>query len=142
MTRITANCYGVAVAVPKDVHESGSLWELPPAASGIRAIRVHPRDCSSGSSGSHVVAKRNRPSTSHLTVRTGSDSRLHPHLPAVRGRRHVECMTDMYRVLHAASFAALKHQGQTRKGHRKYPYINHPIAVAELLAGVGGVTDP
>ena len=51
-------------------------------------------------------------------------------------------MTDIYRVLHAASFAALKHQGQTRKGHRKYPYINHPIAVAELLAGVGGVTDP
>ena len=51
-------------------------------------------------------------------------------------------MNDMHRVLQAASFAAFKHRGQTRKGHRKYPYINHPIAVAELLAGVGGVTDP
>ena len=51
-------------------------------------------------------------------------------------------MNDMYRVLHAASFAALKHRKQVRKGHERYPYINHPIAVAELLAGVGGVTDP
>ena len=48
----------------------------------------------------------------------------------------------MYSVLHAASFAAFKHRAQTRKGSRKYPYINHPIAVAELLAGAGGVTDP
>lgn len=51
-------------------------------------------------------------------------------------------MTDIHSVLQAASFAAFKHRGQTRKGSRKYPYINHPIAVAELLAGTGGVTDP
>jgi guanosine-3',5'-bis(diphosphate) 3'-pyrophosphohydrolase len=29
-----------------------------------------------------------------------------------------------------------------RKGGRDIPYINHPIAVATLLATVGGVTDP
>jgi (p)ppGpp synthase/HD superfamily hydrolase len=51
-------------------------------------------------------------------------------------------MNDMHRVLQAASFAAFKHRGQARKGSQRYPYINHPIAVAELLAGVGGVTDP
>jgi GTP diphosphokinase / guanosine-3',5'-bis(diphosphate) 3'-diphosphatase len=41
----------------------------------------------------------------------------------------------------ALAFAAHKHRHQTRKGKTPIPYINHPIAVANLLVNVGNVTD-
>jgi guanosine-3',5'-bis(diphosphate) 3'-pyrophosphohydrolase len=41
----------------------------------------------------------------------------------------------------ALTFAAHKHRHQRRKGVDKIPYINHPIAVANLLVDVGNVTD-
>ena len=44
-------------------------------------------------------------------------------------------------IFRALQFAAEKHKHQRRKGGRDIPYINHPIAVATLLATVGGVTD-
>ena len=44
-------------------------------------------------------------------------------------------------LLTALDFAARKHRQQRRKDTAASPYINHPIAVAELLARVGGVTD-
>ncbi|MDQ2666642.1 MAG: HD domain-containing protein [Gemmatimonadota bacterium] len=46
------------------------------------------------------------------------------------------------RIFRALEFAAEKHKLGRRKGGRDIPYINHPIAVARLLATVGGVTDP
>lgn len=44
-------------------------------------------------------------------------------------------------LLAALRFAAQKHTGQRRKDSDASPYINHPIAVAQLLARVAGVTD-
>ena len=44
-------------------------------------------------------------------------------------------------ILKAAHFAADKHRDQRRKGREHSPYINHPIAVAEILTSIGGVTD-
>lgn len=44
-------------------------------------------------------------------------------------------------VLESLKFAARKHRDQRRKGNDAAPYINHPIEVTELLAGVGGITD-
>jgi guanosine-3',5'-bis(diphosphate) 3'-pyrophosphohydrolase len=44
-------------------------------------------------------------------------------------------------ILRAVDFAARKHRDQKRKDKDASPYINHPIAVALLLAEVGGVTD-
>jgi guanosine-3',5'-bis(diphosphate) 3'-pyrophosphohydrolase len=44
-------------------------------------------------------------------------------------------------LLHALSFAADKHRNQRRKDVEASPYINHPIAVATVLAVDGGVTD-
>ena len=44
-------------------------------------------------------------------------------------------------VLRALLFAAEKHRNQTRKDIEKTPYINHPLAVVELLWRVGGVRD-
>ena len=44
-------------------------------------------------------------------------------------------------LLEALTFAALKHQGQTRKSADRAPYIHHPIAVATILAREGGVQD-
>ena len=45
-------------------------------------------------------------------------------------------------LLRAIHFAADKHRGQRRKDPAASPYINHPIAVAELLARIGRVSDP
>ena len=45
-------------------------------------------------------------------------------------------------LLKALHFAADKHRDQRRKDIEAAPYINHPIEVAELLARVGGITDP
>ena len=41
------------------------------------------------------------------------------------------------RVLGAATFAAERHRGQRRKGKDASPYINHPLALASLLAERG-----
>jgi len=51
-------------------------------------------------------------------------------------------MTPNYADLLAAiSFAAHKHRAQRRKDAEASPYINHPIALAHVLAMEGGVTD-
>jgi guanosine-3',5'-bis(diphosphate) 3'-pyrophosphohydrolase len=44
-------------------------------------------------------------------------------------------------LLRAVDFAAEKHRDQRRKDADRSPYINHPIAVAKLLAQVGGLSD-
>jgi guanosine-3',5'-bis(diphosphate) 3'-pyrophosphohydrolase len=50
-------------------------------------------------------------------------------------------MADAAALLNAIQFAAHKHRDQRRKDTEASPYINHPIAVANTLAGVGGVSD-
>ena len=50
-------------------------------------------------------------------------------------------MPNTSRFLEALHFAAFKHRDQRRKGAEAAPYINHPIAVARVLASEGGVTD-
>ena len=51
-------------------------------------------------------------------------------------------MSDaMYRLLHAAEFAAIRHKDQRRKDAAASPYINHPLAVAAELAR-HGIEDP
>lgn len=50
--------------------------------------------------------------------------------------------TDSALVLQALQFAALKHRDQRRKDKAESPYVNHLIAVANLLANPGAVTDP
>lgn len=47
--------------------------------------------------------------------------------------------TDL--ILRAVAFAAHKHRDQRRKDAEASPYINHPIALAEVLAREGGVAD-
>nr|XP_021397482.1 guanosine-3',5'-bis(diphosphate) 3'-pyrophosphohydrolase MESH1 [Lonchura striata domestica] len=44
-------------------------------------------------------------------------------------------------LLEAVDFAARKHKEQRRKDPEGTPYINHPIAVARILAHEAGVTD-
>ena len=48
---------------------------------------------------------------------------------------------DLGLLLHALAFAAHKHRDQRRKGADASPYINHPIAVANVLVNEGGVRD-
>lgn len=44
-------------------------------------------------------------------------------------------------LLRAVAFAADKHRTQRRKDAEGSPYINHPIALATVLASEGGITD-
>jgi guanosine-3',5'-bis(diphosphate) 3'-pyrophosphohydrolase len=48
---------------------------------------------------------------------------------------------DLGLVLTAVEFAARKHRDQRRKDKRASPYINHPIALAEVLWAEGEVRD-
>ena len=50
--------------------------------------------------------------------------------------------SDIALILKAASFSAGKHRDQRRKDAGSSPYINHPLALAHILASEGGVTDP
>lgn len=47
----------------------------------------------------------------------------------------------MNRLIQAIAFAADKHRNQRRKDAEASPYINHPIALADVLANEGGVDD-
>jgi guanosine-3',5'-bis(diphosphate) 3'-pyrophosphohydrolase len=60
---------------------------------------------------------------------TGPGSALLSHTPASL-------------ILAASAFAAHKHRDQRRKGAEASPYINHPIAVANVLANEVGIVDP
>lgn len=44
-------------------------------------------------------------------------------------------------VVSALHFAAAKHRDQRRKDVHASPYINHPLAVVDVLANEAGVTD-
>lgn len=50
--------------------------------------------------------------------------------------------TPIALILEAAAFAAERHSKQRRKDADASPYINHPLALAHILAGEGGVGDP
>lgn len=45
------------------------------------------------------------------------------------------------KLIAALAFAAHKHRDQRRKDAAASPYINHPIALADVLANEGGVDD-
>jgi len=47
----------------------------------------------------------------------------------------------MNKLVAAIAFAADKHRNQRRKDHEASPYINHPIALANVLANEAGVDD-
>jgi guanosine-3',5'-bis(diphosphate) 3'-pyrophosphohydrolase len=47
----------------------------------------------------------------------------------------------MNQIIRAAAFAAHKHRDQRRKDAAASPYINHPLALANLLANEAGVED-
>jgi GTP diphosphokinase / guanosine-3',5'-bis(diphosphate) 3'-diphosphatase len=48
---------------------------------------------------------------------------------------------DIPLILKALEFASHKHRDQRRKDANASPYINHPIALANVLARDGGVTE-
>ncbi len=54
----------------------------------------------------------------------------------MKTRTHLGLLFD------ALAFAAHKHRAQRRKDIEASPYINHPIALADVLANEGAVEDP
>lgn len=53
----------------------------------------------------------------------------------------VYSQSDPGKLIAAAAFAAHKHSSQRRKDATASPYINHPLALANVLANEGGVED-
>jgi guanosine-3',5'-bis(diphosphate) 3'-pyrophosphohydrolase len=51
-------------------------------------------------------------------------------------------ISAMGMLLKATEFAAHKHRNQRRKDADASPYINHPIALANVLCNEGGVSEP
>jgi GTP diphosphokinase / guanosine-3',5'-bis(diphosphate) 3'-diphosphatase len=51
-------------------------------------------------------------------------------------------MADLVTFVRAVDFAARKHRFQRRKDEDASPYINHPIAVANVLATAAVISDP
>lgn len=49
--------------------------------------------------------------------------------------------SDIQMLIKALAFASYKHKDQRRKDQSASPYINHPIALANLLVNEGGITD-
>lgn len=52
------------------------------------------------------------------------------------------CAPAIQLIVKAAAFAAHKHRDQRRKDDAASPYINHPLGLAQILIGEGGVSDP
>lgn len=50
-------------------------------------------------------------------------------------------MTPLELILDALAFAAEKHRDQRRKDPEASPYVNHPIALARILAHEGGIDE-
>ena len=50
-------------------------------------------------------------------------------------------MSEIPALIAALAFAAHKHRDQRRKNVAASPYINHPIALADVLANEAGLTD-
>lgn len=50
--------------------------------------------------------------------------------------------SDLRLYVRALAFAAAKHRDQRRKDREGTPYINHPIALTEILNVEVGITDP
>jgi guanosine-3',5'-bis(diphosphate) 3'-pyrophosphohydrolase len=50
--------------------------------------------------------------------------------------------SDTNVIIKAANFAAFKHRNQRRKDADASPYINHPLALADVLANEAGISDP
>ena len=49
---------------------------------------------------------------------------------------------DLNLIVRALAFAAHKHRDQRRKNAEASPYINHPIALADVLTNEAGISDP
>lgn len=54
---------------------------------------------------------------------------------------HVTDQEGLGLFIQALAFAAHKHRQQVRKGEDATPYINHPIALVNVLVNEAGVTD-
>ncbi len=52
-----------------------------------------------------------------------------------------QTVDPLFSVVKAFAFAAAKHRNQRRKDTDASPYINHPIALADLLANEAGISE-
>ena len=70
-------------------------------------------------------------------ARGGEPAEPLPEPPAILPDSGSSQPQPLSTLFHTIAFAATKHRHQTRKNPQKTPYINHPLAVARILAEVG-----
>src|SRR5437764_14113691 len=74
--------------------------------------------------------------------RSTSPTRRSPSAPRfLSSKASCTMKGELALLLKALAFAAHKHRDQRRKDAEASPYINHPIALADVLVNEGGVTD-
>src|SRR5512134_330202 len=59
-----------------------------------------------------------------------------------RSQESLDAANPLGLLVRALAFAAHKHRDQRRKDAQASPYINHPIALANVLMREGGVAEP
>ena len=80
----------------------------------------------------------------HQRFRTSTEPRHFQPSPAIAVRCNADMMyseTQLGSLLAAVAFAADKHRKQRRKDAEATPYINHPLALVQILWTTGGVRD-
>jgi GTP diphosphokinase / guanosine-3',5'-bis(diphosphate) 3'-diphosphatase len=70
------------------------------------------------------------------TIRGGHFNQAEPSVPETTRQR------ELALIIEALGFAARKHRDQRRKDCAASPYINHPIALIEVLCNEAGITQP
>lgn len=77
----------------------------------------------------------------HIKINSESDPQQAKYYKMTSFKRPSNCTKTLTsEFLQALSLAAYKHRNQHRKDN-KTPYINHPIAVANILLNEAGITD-
>jgi guanosine-3',5'-bis(diphosphate) 3'-pyrophosphohydrolase len=113
-------------------------YERPSPSSETVLAQQRNQPLGSLSSATTEIAKR-RDRLWHTSRTRGIDPLRALHRP--KWDYSVTTNPELATLLKAATFAANKHRMQRRKDVDASPYINHPLALANILCAEGGITD-
>ena len=78
----------------------------------------------------------------HVSIGTGVDIGLTEHSMKSMSSNLKSTTGAIATFIKAATFVAEKHRNQRRKDADESPYINHLVALVNVLANEGGIEDP
>jgi len=95
-----------------------------------------------GAHGTHTSNARRGRALTRMLAGLPRRTRIVAAVGAVQTQAQASAEDAIPLILRAAAFAAERHRDQRRKGKDASPYINHPLALANLLASESGERDP